>query len=313
MKLVPELSKIEDKIYNYIAIRDQSKYEYLNCQIQYIKKYNNFYDINNNKETNDSIDSNYDPDQIELEADIAYYYNRFYMALQMCGVATSVANYIQTDIYRFYCIDKEYLNIQQTDGGKYYIDELHKINSDNVATSSYSWIVDNLYNKYDKNIPDNNYGLNGKMQQLEQKNKALWDKLYIEYADFIYEASYENTDELNCVSLYNQATSYFENYHHPKSNYSIEIINLEDLEEIGVPNLRINSRIRVYNKDLGLEEGETYNGDEDTRLNNVSYTNNELLITSLNYTLRQSAVVSITVEQVFQHQTILQKLIKNIK
>lgn len=157
------------------------------------------------------------------------------------------------------------------------------------------------------------YDIYSQMNKLQEQNQDLWNNLYTNYSSFIYEATYENSDELNSVSLFNQATAYFENYHHPKSSYSVEILNLDDLEQIGVPNLKVNSRIRIYNDTLGLNEGSSYDGTEGTELNNISYTTNELLITGLSYELRKSAAVSITVEQIVQHQILLQKLIKSIR
>jgi alpha-N-acetylglucosamine transferase len=123
---------------------------------------------------------------------------------------------------------------------------------------------------------------------------------------------------MNSVSLYNQAISYYEEYHHPKSDYSIEVIHLEELEQIAEPNLKVNSRIRIYNEELELAEGEYYPGKNtgnasQEKLNNISFTNNEVVITSLEYELRKSAALSISVQRLVQYQSILQKLIKNIK
>lgn len=157
-----------------------------------------------------------------------------------------------------------------------------------------------------------------RMQEKQAELNALWKQIYHDYGQYIYESTYENTDELDSVSLYNQAVTYFENYRKPKSNYSLTIINPRELEQIGTANLQINSRIRIYNKDLNLEEGTAYEQDENydennAVLNNISYTTNEVVVTGINYDLRKSEEASITVERIIPYQNILQKLIKQVK
>ena len=294
--LVPEINDITNKIQNYINIRNESKDKYYYIQEQYKKKYGQYFDFESNND-------NYDYDRINLESEITYYKNRFYTTLQMVGEATTT-NFFDSDVTYTYKIGYDYLDLQKNNDTKDYI----------IAISYYSNYANHFTQLNAQDIPSyTQSGQYGLLIDLENQLQILWSTLYQDYADVIYESTYENADELNSVSLYNQAASYFESYHHPNSSYSVEVVNLDELEQIGTPNLKVNSRIRIYNKDLGLEEGTSYNGGEGTILNNISYTTNELVITSLNYELRKSAAMSITVERIIQHQTILQKLIKNIK
>lgn len=288
---VPELQNIVDQIKTYITIREEAQYYYNLYQQQYETKYGEKFDAINTAEV-----TNEDYDRAQLQGDILYYKKRYYLALQMCGIAIDFDDFYNKGNSK-YPLSNEFLD---------------NPNIDAVMVNSYYGIY---FNELTKIITNDNggYGIYSLVNELEQQIQSLWSILYTNYSQFIYEATYENSDELNSVSLYNQAITYFENYHHPKSTYSVEIINLDDLEQIGTPNLKINSRIRIYNEDLGLKEGITYDGGAGTELNNISYTTNELLITGLDYELRKSSVASITVERIIQHQNILQKLIKAIR
>ena len=47
-------------------------------------------------------------------------------------------------------------------------------------------------------------------------------------------------------------------------------------------------------------------------LNNLSYTNNELIVESVNYDLRDQTNISVTVQQIHSYKSILQKLIQTV-
>lgn len=286
---VPEIEHIITKIKNYIKIRDESEYYYHFYQEKHKVDYGSYF-------TSSSADAvspdNYD--KAQLQGNILYYKNKYYTVIQMCGLASSFNEFITNANKRKYPLSRETLDKTVTDAD--YVDSYYGI--------YWNRFVESL----EINISDE-YGIYGIIYKLEQDTQRLWSVLYNKYSNFIYEAVYENSEELDSISLYNQAIAYFEDYHHPKSNYSIDIINLDDLEQIGPPNLKVNSRIRVYNNDLNLTESEN----EQDKLNNISYTTNDLIVTSLDYELRKSAVMSVSVENTIQHQNILQKLIKSIK
>ena len=86
-----------------------------------------------------------------------------------------------------------------------------------------------------------------KMQHLIEKE--VWRPLYTNYGQYIYESSYENTDELDSVSLFNQALVYFADLNRPQSSYSLEVMDIGSLELVGIPRLYVNSLIQVYNRD----------------------------------------------------------------
>ena len=287
---VPEFKNAINRYNSYIKLRDESKYYYELYKGRYLDKYGIDFDEQNTADTTDE-----DSQKIELEGDILYYKNRFYTALQMCGIAQSFEDFYANEDSKKYPLNNRYLD----DG----------VLSEETATSYFgiyfNILQEKLFNNPMIDYEQEVFGVYSLIQDLESQIQNLWDILYNDYSQFIYESSYVNSDELDSISLYNQAISYFEDLHHPKANYSLEIINIEDLEQIGIPNLRVNSHIRVYNEELNLNEGDA--------LNNISYTSNELAITELSYDLRKSAIMSITVEHTIQHQNILQKLIKSIR
>ena len=146
------------------------------------------------------------------------------------------------------------------------------------------------------------------------KNEALWEYLYTKYGHVIYENKYENTAELDSISLYNQAVAYYQDYCRPQASYSISVIDLTSLECINTPRLRVGSKIQIYNDALNLNE--TYldiNNNKIVPLNNLQYTTNDLIVTSIQYKLRTPSEVSINVEQVSAYKSLLQKLIKLVK
>lgn len=135
-------------------------------------------------------------------------------------------------------------------------------------------------------------------------NKMLWTNLYNKYGDFIYEGTYEDDKELNSVSLYNAAVADFQDRKKPNLDVSLSILDLSVLEAVGETNLRVNSKIKIYNKDLNFGENDAQNI--------LSYTNNELVVNTLNYDLRKPGQISISVEQLVPYKYILQKLIQNV-
>lgn len=132
----------------------------------------------------------------------------------------------------------------------------------------------------------------------------LMQEFYYYFGNYIIESTYSNDDELDSVSLYNQAISYFEDIYKPKVNCGIDILDTRELELIDLPQIKIGNRIKIYNEELGLSDSST---------NNLLQANNELVITSISYSLRESTNKSLGVEKVTLYNSILQKLIKTVK
>ena len=208
------------------------------------------------------------PEYIQLQSEYQYYRSKYVTALSLCGEGE---------------------------------DGLWTISTNKRVPSLYQWLSTKLINAYTAATIK---GIHHYIQFYQNKNDKLWKEIYTTYDSYIYEQSYENTDELDSVSLYNQAVAYYEDYNKPSANYTAEVLDLGALEPIALPRLKVGYRIRVYNDYLNL------NDDDE---NNIQFTNNELIITNISYDLRKCQKVSIGVEQVTQYQSILQKLIKTIQ
>lgn len=79
-------------------------------------------------------------------------------------------------------------------------------------------------------------------------NHSVMHYLYHNYGQFIYEQTYNNTDELNSIDLFNQAYSYFQDINRFQSSYSLEVLDIGQLERVSIPRLSIGSLIEVQNK-----------------------------------------------------------------
>ena len=141
-------------------------------------------------------------------------------------------------------------------------------------------------------------------RQCQQNLEALESQLYIYFGDYIVESVYSNEDELDPISLYNQAIQYFEDINKPKATYGIQVLSTSQLEKIFLPIERIGSKIRIYNEELQLADGST---------DPFSQRNNELMITSISYDLRDPEIKEFGVEKITMYDSIIQKLIQTVK
>lgn len=160
------------------------------------------------------------------------------------------------------------------------------------------------YHNLSEELDNVGSGLIDKIDQYEFANKVQEQKFYSAFGQYIYESSYENTDELDSVGLYNQAVQNFALYNKPQASYSLTTIDLNCLQQIAVPNITVGSKIRIYNEPLDLDDG---------KVNNIQYTNNEVIITAISRNLRSNDDVQLTVTKTNKIDTLVQKLLINIK
>lgn len=176
------------------------------------------------------------------------------------------------------------------------------------VTGLYDFLLELMQEQYIKaaqgGFLDNITNINTIIDYYEAQNDILWQQIYNDYGDCIYETKYENTDELNSVSLYNQGILAFTKQKFPVPSYSVTGLDIGQLEPIGIPRLSIGSKIRVYNKYLNLNDGE---------VDNLSFQNNELIVTQITYDLRNAAKVTISVEKVQTYENIIEKLLLSVK
>lgn len=156
-----------------------------------------------------------------------------------------------------------------------------------------------LSNNVVYNVVYKDGGLEQKLAEFKSTDETLWTELLNKYGNYFYENSYENTDELDSVSLYNQAVSYFYDINKPTANYNLQVLDLSALDLVGMPDLDVGNTIQVCDKRLRSP---------------VDYTliKDNLIITGLKFDLRKPSSVSVDVEHYVPYQRILSKLIKTV-
>lgn len=175
-----------------------------------------------------------------------------------------------------------------------------------VIPGKWSMLLGILYTKLaDRMNKVRQPGLSATIEEAERANERQMQLLYTNYGDFIYETTYENTDELDSVGLYNQTVNNFALYNKPAASYSMTVIDLNCLEQISIPNATVGSKIRVYNELLNLKDGENNN-------NNLQYTDNNLTITAISRKLRSADDVSFTVQKTNRINKLVEKLLINL-
>lgn len=160
-----------------------------------------------------------------------------------------------------------------------------------------------IYNTFEGALSNNvvykDGGLEQKLAEFKSIDDTLWTDLLNKYGNYFYENSYENADELDSVSLYNQAVSYFYDINKPTANYNLQVLDLNALDLVGMPDLDVGNTIQVCDKRLHSP---------------VDYTliKDNLIITGLKFDLRKPSSVSVDVEHYVPYQRILSKLIKTV-
>lgn len=257
-----------------------------------VTEYKIFLDSLDEARKNKEIDLSTITDEYEKSLKTAekdYYTNRYHTLLTLCGSGWHKP---------FYMVENE--NSKEAEG-----------EAINHFKATYPTLIEELYNILINTSSESNT-IYDYVNKFSIANDTLWTNLYSKYNQFIYESKYEDSDELDSVSLFNKAISYYQDYNKPNANYSISILDLGSLELIDIPRLAVGSKIKVYNEELNLNEEHLVNGELYTPLNNIQFTNNDLIVSQLSYSLRKSGDVTISVEKISSYQSILQKLISSV-
>ena len=152
-------------------------------------------------------------------------------------------------------------------------------------------------------VDDKPYNLTTLLAYCNSKIQQIWNTIYSGYGSYIVEGQYENSDELDSISLFNQAITYYDSLNRPEITYSAAVLDLGALERIDVPRVKIGAKIKVYNQMLNyVDAGE----------NNLDYRDNSLLVTGITTTLRTPGSVSLTVSRQQWYKDIVEKLLKAV-
>ena len=155
--------------------------------------------------------------------------------------------------------------------------------------------------------PDDNtksFSLEELINYCNNRVKTIWNNLYFNYSQYFIEGKYENSDELDSVSLFNQAVIYHDNLNRPEISYNIAVLDIAALEQIDIPRVKVGAKIKVYNEMLNY-------ADEEENL--LDYRDNSLIITGITTTLRTPGSVSLTVSRQQWYKDIVEKLLKTVQ
>lgn len=162
----------------------------------------------------------------------------------------------------------------------------------------------NFTSEMDATIDKNSDGLITIIDTYQKKINNIWARIYNLYGNFILEQEYTNEDEIDSVSLYQQASIHFSNFNKPNANYDIAVLDLSVLELIDIPRLKVGSKIKVYYDKLNL-------GDEMKNL--LQYNDNELLVTEITTNLRVRGAQAIATQKVKYYQVLLEKMLLGLR
>ena len=153
--------------------------------------------------------------------------------------------------------DDSYLSTEAQSRKQYY---QQLIRTANTLCENFAFTIDNLVVRgmYDEIIYcindigealDISDGIANKYHMLQQQvQNNVMRVLYSNYGQFIYEQTYENAEELDSSSLFNQAYAHFVNINRIQSNHTLESVDIGELECINIPRLSVGSIIEVQNK-----------------------------------------------------------------
>ena len=137
---------------------------------------------------------------------------------------------------------------------------------------------------------------------LMDQHNAIWNKINENYGFVILENSYKNTTATTSSDLLKVAKLYFKDKMNPERGYNIAIIDTASLENYDGVEIRIGDGIQV--------DAKQYYNKYDQLYNSLSQ---YLFITDLNYTLRDSSNINLTVNSIKYEEGIIKRIAKLIK
>ena len=137
---------------------------------------------------------------------------------------------------------------------------------------------------------------------LQKQHDQIWKTLYENYGFLILENSYNSETATNSNDLLTTAKLYFADRKIPERAYNINVIDTASLENYDGAEIRIGDGIRINAKE--------YYDEYDLVYQSLSQ---YLFITDISYTLRNTADINLTVNNVKYEEGIIKRLAKLIK
>lgn len=138
--------------------------------------------------------------------------------------------------------------------------------------------------------------------EAQKEHNAIWRKLYQNYGHILLENSFKSETATSSLELLKEAQLQFKDRTQPERQYNITIIDAASLDNYQGAEIRIGDGIRVKANDYVNEYDNLYPS-------LIQY----LFITDINYTLRDPANISLTVNDIKYADTVVKRLAKLIK
>ena len=138
--------------------------------------------------------------------------------------------------------------------------------------------------------------------EAQKEHNAIWRKLYQNYGHVLLENSFKSETATSSLELLKEAQLQFKDRTQPERQYNITIIDAASLDNYQGAEIRIGDGIRVKANDYVNEYDNLYPS-----------LIQHLFITDINYTLRDPANISLTVNDIKYADTVVKRLAKLIK
>lgn len=141
--------------------------------------------------------------------------------------------------------------------------------------------VDSIYSKYKK---------------LEKDKANFWYDLKNDYREYLYEGYYENKIEVDPWSLLLQGLKVIKNHQSPSEEYDLTYIDGSQLIQKNIDLIKVGDLIKIKGEKLGVTQNES----------------NEIQVSSISRSLRDTSNMQLTVNQVRRADSIIEKLISGL-
>ena len=136
----------------------------------------------------------------------------------------------------------------------------------------------------------------------QQKQDAVWNRIYNTYGNVILENSYNNSTAVNAEELYIAASNYFKDKAAPEKQYNISVIDIYSLKGYNNQKIQVTDQIRLAGQDFYDEMDEL-----------KDLINQPLFVSEISYSLRSDGDIKLTVNVIKYQDKLIRKLVSLIK
>lgn len=208
-------------------------------------------------------------------------------------------------------LESELSTIKKAIGEDFALDEYNEISDGTTSFGKYGTIYDfytRFFQQYVEHITDEDLTLEtikgnekdrtilAKLKKEIKKKEEFWFNLKSKYGHVLLEGFYEDDVETDSYSLYKKALLSLKDYDYPSEDYSITYIDASDVLGTETNLIEVGDYINISGENLGI-------------LHNAK---NKIQVTGISRNLRSADDISLTVENVKQNNTLVQKILASL-